>query len=293
MTFNLMMARAANFIGVTLLILLTGCALNPKRITSLEERIVQADSEIVKLKTELEATGFRVGQMEAQLQESSSKLVSIQTELNANTQETYLRVVVPILNIRTSPSTATNNIIAKAEEGAYLRKLSHPEGGNQWIKVEFVIDNYPYIGYVYNDNQFFKEEVYDPITFGRLANRKLIKYQWEIEAAIEMRSNAFKTLGVFVKTQEPYRADRFLGHLAKIFRDYKIYVKPIDSFNINQISQQCARHNVEGIMALEIDGAAGPTPQMDIKLFDKNSVILYSAILPMQAIELPDNLGTR
>jgi len=149
------------------------------------------------------------------------------------------------------------------------------------------------ISAVFNDEEFFKEEIYDPITFGRIYNRKLIKYQWETEAALEMKTNAFKTLGVYIKAENPYRSERLLGYLAKAFREHKIYIKPIESFSINQVTQQCSKSNVEGIMAVEIGSPAGYAPQMDIKLFDKGSVILYSAVLPLQSIELPDDIGRR
>jgi uncharacterized coiled-coil protein SlyX len=257
--------RILKFISLAGLVFLMGCALNPKRISGLEDRLSRADAEIAKLKEEVSQSNQKVEQLESGLRETSSDLTSLETKLNANTKENYLRVSVPILNIRTSPSTATNNVIAKAEQGAYLRKVTDTDENGQWIKVEFLIDDYPYIGYIYNDQEFVKEEVYDAITFGRIYNRKLIKYQWETEAAMEMRSNDFKTLGV--------------------------YIKPLESFTIGQVPQQCARNNLEGIMAVEIETPAGFAPQMDIKLFDKSNVILYSAVLPLQSIELPDDLG--
>jgi uncharacterized coiled-coil protein SlyX len=285
--------RILKFISLAGLVFLMGCALNPKRISGLEDRLSRADAEIAKLKEEVSQSNQKVEQLESGLRETSSDLTSLETKLNANTKENYLRVSVPILNIRTSPSTATNNVIAKAEQGAYLRKVTDTDENGQWIKVEFLIDDYPYIGYIYNDQEFVKEEVYDAITFGRIYNRKLIKYQWETEAAMEMRSNDFKTLGVYIKVESPYRSDRFLGYLAKMFREYRIYIKPLESFSIGQVPQQCAKNNLEGIMAVEIETPAGFAPQMDIKLFDKSNVILYSAVLPLQSIELPDDLGRR
>jgi hypothetical protein len=281
------------FLSIAVLMLLMGCALNPKRVSSLEDRLSRADAEIAKLKEEVSQANQKVTQLESGLRETSSNLMSLEAELNANTDETYLRVVVPVLNIRTSPSTVNNNIIAKAEQGAYLRKVVDTEENGQWIKVEFLIDDYPYIGYIFNGPEFVKEEVYDAITFGRIYNRKLIKYQWETEAAMEMRSNNFKTLGVYLKVESPYRSDRFLGYLAKMFREYRIYVKPLESFSIGQVPQQCVKNNLEGIMAVEIETPAGLAPQMDIKLFNKSNIILYSAVLPLQSIELPDDLGRR
>jgi outer membrane murein-binding lipoprotein Lpp len=274
------------------LIFLMGCA-NTKQISSLEERVSNTDAELTQLKTDISLLNEKMTQLDSQVSENNSDLASLETRLNANTRETYLRVNFPILNIRTTPTTTDNNVIAKAEEGAYLRKIAVADEDNQWTKVEFMIDDYPYIGYVFNDEEFFKEEIYDPITFGRIYNRKLIKYQWETEAALEMKSNDFKILGVYIKVESPYRAERFLGYLAKTFRDHKIYIKPIESFNINQVPQQCNTSNVEGIMAVEIGTPVGFAPQMDIKLFDKGSVILYSAVLPLQSIELPDNIGRR
>lgn len=293
MTRNFTLTRILKIFSVASLIFLMGCAFNPKRISSLEERVSKADAELAKLKTDVNRANEKVAQLVSQVSESNSSLASLETRLNANTRETYLRVNVPVLNIRTSPTTTDNNIIAKAEEGAYLRRISSPDEPTQWTKVEFLIDDYPYVGYVFNDQEFFKEEVYDPITFGRIYNRKLIKYQWETEAAMEMRLNNFKTLGVYIKVESPYRSERFLGYLAKTFREHKIYIKPVDSFSINQIPQQCSKSNVEGIMTVEIGTPPGFAPQMDIKLFDKGSVILYSAVLPLQSIELPDDIGRR
>lgn len=285
--------RMLRIFSAVSLIFLMGCAVSPKRISSLEERVSRADIELTQLKTDINLLNEKMVQLGSQVSENNSSLASLETRLNANTRETYLRVNVPILNIRTSPTTTENNVIAKAEEGAYLRKIAFADENNQWTKVEFLIDDYPYVGYVFNDQEFFKEEIYDPITFGRIYNRKLIKYQWETEAALEMKSNAFKTLGVYIKVEGPYRSERFLGYLAKTFRDHKIYVKPIESFSINQVPQQCSKSNVEGIMAVEIGTPAGYAPQMDIKLFDKGSVILYSAVLPLQSIELPNDIGRR
>jgi hypothetical protein len=213
------------FLSIAVLMLLMGCALNPKRVSSLEDRLSRADAEIAKLKEEVSQANQKVTQLESGLRETSSNLMSLEAELNANTDET-LRVVVPVLNIRTSPSTVNNNIIAKAEQGAYLRKVVDTEENGQWIKVEFLIDDYPYIGYIFNGPEFVKEEVYDAITFGRIYNRKLIKYQWETEAAMEMRSNNFKTLGVYLKVESPYRSDRFLGYLAKMWGLWRWKLKP-------------------------------------------------------------------
>jgi hypothetical protein len=67
--------------------------------------------------------------------------------------------------------------------------------------------------------------------------------------------------------ESPYRSDRFLGYLAKMFREYRIYVKPLESFSIGQVPQQCVKNNLEGIMAVEIETPAGLAPQMDIKLY--------------------------
>lgn len=293
MTRKITISQMLKFLSIAVLMLLMGCALNPKRVSSLEDRLSRADAEIAKLKEEVSQANQKVTQLESGLRETSSNLMSLEAELNANTDETYLRVVVPVLNIRTSPSTVNNNIIAKAEQGAYLRKVVDTEENGQWIKVEFLIDDYPYIGYIFNGPEFVKEEVYDAITFGRIYNRKLIKYQWETEAAMEMRSNNFKTLGVYLKVESPYRSDRFLGYLAKMFREYRIYVKPLESFSIGQVPQQCVKNNLEGIMAVEIETPAGLAPQMDIKLFNKSNIILYSAVLPLQSIELPDDLGRR
>jgi hypothetical protein len=275
------------------LILLVGCAASTKQVSILEERVSTADGELAQLKTDINLLNEKMTQLGSQVSENNSDLAALETRLNANTREAYLRVTVPILNIRTSPTTTENNVIAKAQEGAYLRKIASADENNQWTKVEFLIDDYPYVGYVFNDEEFFKEEVYDPITFGRIYNRKLIKYQWETEAALEMKTNAFKTLGVYIKAESPYRSERLLGYLAKTFREHKIYIKPIESFSINQVIRQCSKSNVEGIMAVEIGTPAGYAPQMDIKLFDKGSVILYSAVLPLQSIELPDNIGRR
>ena len=87
-------------------------------------------------------------------------------------------------------------------EGAYLRKLGPSGNGDDWFRVEFMIDEFPYYGHVLNSEDFFKEEIYDPITFNRIYNRKLIQHQWETEVAYELRNNGVKTLGVYVSSED-------------------------------------------------------------------------------------------
>ena len=270
--------------------LLSGCALNPLRISKLEKKV---NADYAQLNAELAKANAKISELESQLSRANSKLISLESQLNANQQESYLKVVVPLLNIRTYPTTTDNNVIAKAEEGAYLRKISTVGEEDNWFKVEFMVDDYPYIGYVYNNPDFFQEELYDPMTFNRVYNRKLIKYVWETEAAMEMEAKNYQTLGVYVKTDDANRKDRFLSYLAKKFRAHKVYIKPLDAFNMSQITEQCAKYNVQGILSIEIEPSTEPSPLMDIKLFDKSNIILYSALVPLQAIELTHNFRRR
>ncbi len=272
------------------MLLITGCALNPMRISRLEKKV---NSDYAQLNEDLARANAKISELESALAQANSKIGSLESQLNANQQEAYLKVMVPILNIRTYPTTTDNNVIAKAEEGAYVRKIATVGEDNKWFKVEFMVDDYPYIGYVYNNPEFFQEELYDPMTFSRVYNRKLIKYVWETEAAMEMVDKDYKTLGVYIKTDDANRKDRFLSYLAKKFREHKIYIKPIDVFNMSQITRQCAKNNVQGILSIEIESTTEASPLMDVKLFDKSNIILYSALVPLQAIELTHNLGRR
>lgn len=252
------------------------------------------DSTVTKINTDVLSAHSKISQLEAKLRDTNSKLNALQASLNANQKESYLKVLVPVLNIRTTPTTANSNVIAKAEQGAYLRKIATTGKDKRWVRVEFLIDNYPYVGFVINDAEFIKEEIYDAMTFNRLYNRKLIRYQWETEAAMELKVIKAKTLGVYIRGEDQSRNNRFLGYLSKQMRAHKIYIKPISAFTTGQATKYCRQYNVQAILDIEMKEAVEQTDgNMDIRLFDQSNVILYSAYVPIQAIDLPKDLGRR
>ena len=253
-----------------------------------------SDSSYIHLTEDVDNVTTRMSTLERDLAETRSKLAAMESSLQSNHQEAYLRVMVPVLNIRTSPTTANDNIIAKAEEGAYLRKLGPSGNGDDWFRVEFMIDEFPYYGHVLNSEDFFKEEIYDPITFNRIYNRKLIQHQWETEVAYELRNNGVKTLGVYVSSEDAAKKRRLLTNLAKKLRNHKIYIKEIVEFSSTQIAENCARNNVDALIAIEMaKDESEERSSLDIRLFSKGSIILYSAIVPVQRVELEENLGRR
>ncbi len=292
MNANSSLTRLLKTLPLLAFLFFVGCAASGSRVATLEDQLATKDSTMNDLAQQLEDTESRLAELEGLLKGTESKVNSMQAGLNANNKEPYLKVIVPVLNIRTSPTTANSNVIAKAEQGAYLRKISSVDKDNKWLKVEFLVDNYPYVGYVSNKKDFLKEEYYDPMTFNQVYNRKLVKYLWETEAALEMRAHNFKTLGVYVKTGEDYKPERFLGHLANMLRDHKIYIKPIQDFNINKVTDVCKRHKVQGVMTVQIDASENASPLLDIKLFDQKNIILYSTSVPFQSVSLP-SYGTR
>lgn len=282
------MVRLIKILAVGMGLIVSGCAGN---IGQMQGKMEMRDSTISQLEIQVKSLSERLGSLEADLGTASSKVNSLEADLNANNKESYLRVLVPILNIRTTPTTANNNIIAKAEKGAFLRKIANADKDGNWLKVEFLVDNYPYLGYVADNPEFLKEELYDPMTFNRIYNRKLVTYQWETEAAMEMRRGSFKTLGVFVNAEEDFKPERFLGHLSNSLRDHNIYIKPLTGFNMNDVTALCNRNGIEGIMAVQIDNSDQASPMLDIKLFDKRNVILYSTSVPFQAVRIGESYG--
>ena len=283
--------RQVLFTGAASLILFSGCA------GSLQNKdgnsYAAGDSTISVMQDAITNANTRINSLEKALDSRSQDIESLKSQLNANLEEPYLRVVVTVLNIRTTPTTVNNNVIAKAEEGAYLRKIGYAGDEQEWYKVEFMIDNYPYIGYVINNEEYIKEELYDPLSFNRLYNRKLITHQWQTEAALEMTKAKFKTLGVYVNGEDPGQKERFLGELSKAFRDHKIYIKPLLTYSMDQITRTCTQNSIEGIMKIEMNSENDAPTLLDIKLFNSDSVILYSASVPLQAIDLEKNLGRR
>lgn len=275
---------------VSLILIASGCA--GKMGSGAME--TQADSSITEISGDLAKVNTRMSSIEKELAETRSKLAAMESSLQSNHQEAYLRVMVPVLNIRTSPTTANDNIIAKAEEGAYLRKLGASGNGDEWFRVEFMIDDFPYYGHVLNSENFFKEEIYDPITFNRIYNRKLIQHQWETEVAYELKQNRVKTLGVFISGEDQAKKRRFMTNLAKKLRNHKIYIKELGEFNSTKISDTCTKNKVEAVIAIEMtkdsDTQIG---SLDIRLFSRGSIILYSTIVPIQRVELQENLGRR
>ncbi|MGH1363973.1 MAG: hypothetical protein ACRBF0_10480 [Calditrichia bacterium] len=285
-------ASKATFSLLALLVFASSCASIGG--SGVRKQLNDINTRLEKLDKQVANANKKIASMESDFGSTSKKVKTLESTLNANNEDAYLKVVVPILNIRTNPTTVNSNIIAKAKQGAYLRLISEVVGDSKWIQVEFLIDNYPYLGYVINNPEFVQEEVHDPLTFNRLYNRKLIRHMWETEIALELRSKKVKTVGVYVKAVESHRADRFLGHLAQKFRDHKIYIKPITSFDINKVSDICKKNKVQSMMSVEFEETnEDALPQLDIKLFDNNSLILYSALVPLQPMELPANLGRK
>lgn len=285
-------AFRATVVVLALLVFASSCA--SLGSSGVRKQLNDINKRLEKLDKQVANANKKIASMESEYGSTSKRVKSLESTLNANNEEAYLKVVVPILNIRTNPTTVNSNVIAKAQQGAYLRKVNDVDGERKWIQVEFLIDNYPYLGYILNNPEFVQEEVHDPITFNRLYNRKLIRHMWETEVALELKSKKVKTVGVYVKTVESHRADRFLGHLAQKFRDHKIYIKPITSFDITKVADICKKNKVGSMMSVEFEESNDEaSPQLDIKLFDNNSLILYSALVPLQAMELPANLGRK
>lgn len=278
--------RVFSLLGLAGLLLMAGCANPLTRVSALEQYSHRSDSTLTSLSGELDRANNKISKLEDELGDANAELDSLKSMLNANSREAYLRVVVPVLNIRTSPTASYNNIIAKAETGAYLRKLETVSEDGKWCKVEFLVDDYPFIGYAYNDAEYLKEEVYDPITFSNVYRRNLISYEWKTEAALEMKSNRFRTVGVFVKGNNDGQRERFLSDLSKALRDHKIYVKPLTRYSIAKIDTFCTEESIEGVMLVEFVTNENASHYIEVKLYDRNSVILYAASVPLQPVDL-------
>ena len=206
--------------------------------------------------------------IEEKIDSLKSRISSIETlkeNFTVVNQDSYLKVISPI-SIYSEPRATDQNIIAKADEGAYLRKLSC-KSRCIWFKVEFLIDDYPYIGYVMNNTTGGVEEKrYDPDTFTRLYKRGLVKYYWEKELEVEIKNRKYKkTIGIFIKSDQhnKYDSGRFIGHFARTFRNYGIYLIPINAYRGSSdnydkpleqydIRQKFGENNVDVILIIDI-----------------------------------------
>jgi len=221
---------------------------------------------------------------ESQIAEIQSRISEIESKLNINKDERSLKVVTNELNIRQSPNASlNNNIIAKAYEGAFFRTISCSDKKCSWYKVEFLIANYSYYGFVFNNSRYLIEQYLDPMTFDKVHKRGLIKYNWTFEVNREMKSNRYKNLGLYFDASPKYNRTQFLGHIARVLRNYKIYTKPIQDFNVSDTKRLCTTNDIDAILRVEIL----PSKSLNLFLIDKNTKILYSTEVPLQSIELP------
>ena len=118
MILGVSLRRVFSLFGLAGLFLMAGCANPLTRVSALEHRSYLSDSTLTSLVGELDRANNKISKLEDELGDATTELDSLKSMLNANAREAYLRVVVPVLNIRTSPTASYNNIIAKAEEGA-------------------------------------------------------------------------------------------------------------------------------------------------------------------------------
>jgi|GEM_PF-3472096 len=275
-------------LSLVCLMTLAGCAGSSKNIESLETQLSETDSQLSRLESQLRRADARISELAALLRNTNLKIDSLKTKINANDKELYLKVISPTLNIRKGPKTG-DNIIAVAKEGAYFRRISCSDKKCQWLVVEFLVDGYPYLGYVSNSSKYLKEEFYDPMTFNTVYKRGLIKYQWEKEVISDIKTKGLRIIGISVKA-DALRPDRFRSHLARILRSSEIYSKPIENFSVSAISQLCRDNSIDGILAVEIESSNEIAPRLDILLYDRDSLILYSTSISLQAIEVPEDV---
>lgn len=234
-----------------------------------------------------------------------SSIEILKENIDATRHDLYLKVISPI-NIYSEPRTIGKNIIAKADKGAYLRKLScnRDNRGCVRFKVEFLVDDYPYIGYVDNDRTSIEEKRYDPNTFTRLYKRGLVQYYWEKEFEVEITKRKYKkTIGVYIKSNksDKYGVARFTGHLARTFRNYGIYLIPLNASYDNNLleeysfRQEFGAKDVDVILVIDIVFPSLKSAKnmifksqsmIDVRGYNSNFEIIYAQKIPMQSIEI-------
>lgn len=220
--------------------------------------------------------------MKTQLELLSNRVSYVNDKLSINTKEIYLRVMSDDLLIRKTATTqGFDNIIAKASEGSYLRKVLCVDESCKWIKIEFLIDNIQFYGFIENDTSVLKEEFYDIITFNKVYKRNLINYYWEFELKEELNNKGYKNIGIHIVDNENIRKERFLYEISNKLKKYKFKIIKLDNIE-NYDYNQYLDKNIDCALRVSINSNVN---ELHIFCIDKNAEIIYNMILPLQPFE--------
>lgn len=229
------------------------------------------------------------------ISEIETKIYNLEKILKDYSKDPYLKVVNKSVYIRSrADETTSENIIAIAQAGAYLRKISCVDPVNnenntrcKWYKVQYLVDIYPYNGYINANPEYTTEEYFDPLTASNVYKRGLVIFLWEKELLIELIRKDIKIVAIAFNVQSPFRSDRLLGKLSKLLRAEEIYLKPMEmkSIDKSKIDKVCIDNSVDGVILVDMVIEKNNSGYLLVYLFNNSGILLYSTHVPFEAVE--------
>lgn len=194
---------------------------------------------------------------------------------NLQSQE-FRKIIIDQMNIRKQPSKSSD-IVAKAGKNSYLRVLNTE---NEWLLVEFYIDDFPFIGYITTNEEYSQKELLPINSQISINKRGLVKILWEDQVKKELDKITCDLLGVYIYAPNSTIESQLRNHLVNYFREYDIYFKPLQTFSEKNITQICNDESICSIISLNVDNSSS-NENIHIQLFGSNEIIYYSTSLPI------------
>lgn len=210
------------------------------------------EDELSKVNTELKTA---VQGIEARLQKMEERIGTVENRFALNSEKEFLLVETSVLNIR-KDAGPDYPIIARAYEGAYLKKLRcSMKRGDEclWYEVEFYVGGFSYTGHV--DASFLKPQLMDVQNFLQVAQQSNIKYHWEDDLVDKLNSESLSSAGIYVSGSDNYKVEQFRDYMIRILIDHKMVAKLLTHLNVDEISKICHSNQIESVLHIHIDQA--------------------------------------
>ena len=177
------------------------------------------------------------------------------------------------LNIRRSNSVKSE-VLAVASSNSLFRILSEDTKSGM-LMVEFYINKFPFTGYVSNNKNFSNRVSYNLIDELSVMKSGHIQFAWENIITKKIQKENYSSLAFNISHEDNSIKSILSNTVINLMVENNIRVKEIGKVDISDITNVCFNNEVETILSVDVSNET-----IQIKLFDKNSSILVSYLLP-------------